>query len=152
MTPSELDVGHGILDAQHDRMLARIAELGRCVEAEDAAACASSLAALWDETVAHFAGEDAMMEEHAYPERTAHRSAHHLFLEDLKALLREVNEQGITPDVASWALHRMPEWVKFHIQANDAPLAQFVARRTAARIVAVARGEEPQTPPRRSDA
>lgn len=151
MAPSELDVGHGILDAQHDRMIARIAELGRRVEAEDAPGTASSLAALWDETVAHFAGEDAMMEEHAYPERTAHRSAHHLFLEDLKSLIREVNEQGVTQDLAEWALHRMPEWVKFHIQANDAPLAQFVVRRTAARIVAAARGDEPQKP-RRTDA
>ncbi len=151
MSPSEeLGVGQSVLDAHHDVMLARISELARCVEESDAAGVASVLALFWDETVSHFATEDAMMEEHDYPERIAHRRAHHLFLEDLKALVREADEHGISPEVAAWALERLPDWVKFHIQANDAPLAQFVVRRTAARIVAAASGVQPHK--RRSDA
>lgn len=151
MASSELSVGHGMLDAHHDVLLARIDELARQVEADDAAGAATSLATLWDEMVVHFAAEDALMEEHAYPERVAHRRAHHLFLEDLKRLAQDVQEHGITAEIAEWAQQRMPDWVKFHIQANDAPLAQYVVRRTAARIVAAAHGEEPQKP-RGSDA
>ena len=146
----DLRIGHGMLDAHHEGMLARIAELARNVDAADAAGAAGTLAAFWEETVSHFATEDAMMEEHAYPERAAHRSSHHLFLEDLKALMRDVSEHGVSPEVAEWAQQRLPGWVKFHIQANDAPLAQFVLRRTAARILAAARGEQPPKP-KRSD-
>lgn len=150
-SPAEISIGHGTLDAQHEAMLGRIAELGRRIEAEDAAGAASSLAALWDETVAHFATEDALMEEHGYPERSAHRGAHHLFLQDLKELIQEVSDHGVSPEAAAWALQRLPDWVKFHIETNDAPLAHFVVRRTAARIVAAARGGPPQKP-RRTDA
>ena len=144
MTTSDLGIGHNLLDAHHDAMLAHIAELARRVESDDAAGAESCLAALWEDTVGHFATEDAFMEEHAYPESAAHRRAHHLFLEDLKRLIRELQERGISSEVAEWSQQRLPEWVKFHIQANDAPLAQFIVRRTAARIVAAARGEQPQ--------
>ena len=152
MSSPDLSVGHGTLDLQHDVMLARISELGRCVEAEDAGGTASSLAALWDETVVHFATEDAMMEEHGYPERSAHRRAHHLFLEDLKQMVRAVSEHGVSEEVSDWALQRLPEWARFHIQENDTPLAHFVVRRTAARIVAAARGEQQPQKPKRTDA
>jgi hemerythrin-like metal-binding protein len=139
----DLRIGHGMLDAHHDAMLARIAELASHVQEEDAAGAAVALAALWDETVSHFAAEDVMMEEHLYPERAAHRSAHHLFLEDLRELMRLVAEVGISAEVGEWALQRLPDWVKFHIQANDAPLAQYALRRTAARMLAAARGDRP---------
>ena len=147
MTP-DLTVGHALLDAHHEAMLACISELGRCVEAQDIAGTESALAALWDETVGHFATEDALMEEHGYPESSAHRRAHHLFLQDLRELVREAREHGVTPEVAAWAQERLPDWVKFHVEANDAPLALFIARRTAARMVAAARGDQPQKPKR----
>jgi hemerythrin-like metal-binding protein len=145
MSSSEEDLrtGHGMMDAHHDAMLRRIAELARNVDEEDAAGAAVALAGLWEETVSHFAAEDVMMEEHLYPERVAHRSAHHLFLEDLRELMRLVAEYGISAEVSEWALQRLPGWVKFHIQANDAPLAQFALRRSAARMLAAARGEQP---------
>lgn len=152
MSSSEdLRIGHGILDAHHEAMLARISELRQSVEAKDAGGAVAALAALWDETVIHFATEDSLMEEHLYPERSAHRRAHHLFVEDLKALIREAKEHGVSSEVAEWALERLPGWVKFHIQANDAPLAQFVVRKTAARIIAAVGGAQPQKPGR-SDA
>jgi hemerythrin len=148
----ELTVGHDAIDAQHRGMLLRIAKVQERVAAEDAAGAATALAGLWDETVGHFATEEALMEAHAYPERTPHRTAHHLFLEDLKALMRELREQGLSEDVATWARQRIPEWLTFHIETNDAPLARFVIRRTAARALANARGEPLPEKPTRRDA
>ncbi|HEX9290951.1 MAG TPA: hemerythrin family protein, partial [Anaeromyxobacteraceae bacterium] len=115
----ELVVGHGAMDAQHSALLLRLAKVQERVAAADATGTAAALAAVWDETVGHFATEEALMEAHTYPERTAHRTAHHLFLEDMKALMRELREQGLSEDVAAWARQRVPEWLTFHIETND---------------------------------
>ncbi len=131
----DLSVGHPEIDAQHRTMLRLVADVHRCIAAEDAAAARQALAALWDETVAHFATEEALMEESAYPERNPHRTAHQLFLEDLKALIREIDQQGITEEVGAWALQRVPEWITFHVETNDAPLGRYLARRSAARLL-----------------
>ena len=148
----ELIVGHGAMDAQHSALLLHLAKVQERVAAADATGTAAALAAVWDETVGHFATEEALMEAHTYPERTAHRTAHHLFLEDMKALMRELREQGLSEDVAAWARQRVPEWLTFHIETNDVPLARFVIRRTAARALAAAQGEPPPEKPTRRDA
>src|SRR5512146_1554944 len=148
-TTMDLSVGHPQIDAQHHAMLHLVAEVHRAVGAEDVGAARNALVALWNETVAHFATEDSMMEEFAYPERNPHRTAHHLFLEDLKELLRVAQDEGLTERVGTWALKRVPEWIAFHIESNDAPLARFLAKKTAARMVAGVRGDKPRKPSRR---
>lgn len=151
-TPADLAVGHPEIDAQHRAILRLMDEVQRAVEADDAAATRSALSALWDETVGHFATEDALMEEYAYPERNAHRTAHHLFLEDVKTLVRELDSEGLTDEVATWASQRMPEWITFHVETNDAPLSRYLARKTAARALSAA-GEGSSAPkPTRRDA
>jgi hemerythrin len=150
MDASQLETGHATIDAQHRSMLVTADSLRKRVDAGDPAGAAIALAALWDETVAHFATEESLMEEHAYPERTAHRSAHTLFVQDLKSLGEELRGHGLTADVAARARQRVPDWIRFHIETNDLPFGRFLARRLAARLVAGARGEVP--PPRRRDA
>lgn len=134
-TPGDLTVGHPEIDAQHRALLRIIEEVHRAAGAGDRAVTRQALAALWDESVGHFATEEALMEEHAYPERNAHRTAHHLFLEDLKALLTELDANGLGDEVVGWATQRVPEWIAFHVETNDAPLARYLARRTAARLL-----------------
>jgi hemerythrin-like metal-binding protein len=138
----ELHVGHEEMDEQHRALVRRLADLERAVGAEDPAAFTAALGKLWDDTVGHFATEDALMEAFAYPERAPHRTAHHLFLEDLRALVREAELHGMSDDVASWAMQRVPAWLTFHIETNDAPLARFVARKEARQMLASATGEQ----------
>jgi hemerythrin len=152
MAVVDLSVGHPELDAQHHAMVHLVSDVHRAIGAGDVEATRSSLEALWHGTVSHFASEDALMEEYSYPERNPHRTAHQLFLEDLKALVRAVQEDGLTAESVSWALHRVPEWISFHVETNDAPLARYIARKTAARMVAGARGEAPDKKPPRRDA
>src|SRR5512141_2319060 len=116
ITPGDLTVGHPEIDAQHRAMLGLIEEVHRSLGARDRAATRQALASLWDETVGHFATEEALMEENAYPERNAHRMAHHLFLEDLKELLRDLDANGLTAEVESWAVQRVPERIAFHVE------------------------------------
>jgi len=128
-------------------MLSRMAEVQRMVEEANPAGAAAALSALWEITVAHFAFEEELMLEHAYPDREAHRMAHNLFLQDLEFLRRELGHGGLSEEVADRA-GRLSGWMTFHIQANDAPLALHVVRRIAARVVAGAHGEPPPRPKR----
>jgi hemerythrin-like metal-binding protein len=141
----DLLVGHPVIDAEHRAILNVVAEVRRLVDAGDASGVREAVAELWDVTVGHFATEEALMEEYAYPERVAHRGAHQLFLEDVKALLGELAERGLGEDAASWARQRVPEWITFHIETNDAPLARFLARKVAQRSVAA--GRDPRANP-----
>jgi hemerythrin len=80
------------------------------------------------------------MQGSVYPERARHRSAHELFIADLERLRAELSQTGATPHVAEWLRVRVPEWLHFHICTNDAPLAQFLARRSP-------QGPEPRARP-----
>jgi hemerythrin-like metal-binding protein len=144
----ELIVGHDEMDAQHRGLVRCLAELERAASAEDAPAFGAALGKLWDETVGHFATEDGLMETYGYPERAPHRSAHNLFLEDLRALVRETEGHGMSEDAVSWGLQRVPAWLTFHIETNDAPLARFIARKEARQMLASALGEERRAPKR----
>jgi hemerythrin len=144
----DLTVGHDALDAQHDAMLSCMAEVERMVGEANLTGATASLRALWETTVAHFAFEEDLMVEHAYPDREAHRMAHNLFLQDLDRLRRELGQAGLSDEVANRA-GSLQGWMAFHIRANDAPLALFVVRRIAARVVAGAHGQ-PTPRPKRS--
>ena len=72
------------------------------------------------------------MEESLYPERGRHRVAHEVFLTDLQQLQAELRLGGVSPLVREWVRVRAPEWLRFHIAVNDAPLGHHLARRPAA--------------------
>ena len=149
---TEFVVGHPEMDAQHHAIQHLVNDVHRALGAADVPGTLRALEALWNGCVSHFANEDSLMEEYAYPERNPHRTAHHLFLEDLKELLRVAESEGLSDKVGTWALTRVPEWLAFHIETNDAPLARHIARRTAARVVANMRGENEPPKSRGRDA
>ncbi len=131
MTVGPLRGGHAEIDAQHDVIVHLIGDVQDAVARRDLDGVRAAVDALWNASVSHFATEEALMDQHSYPERNPHRTAHHLFLEDLKALVQAVTDQGLTEEVAGWAVKRVPDWIVFHVETNDAPLARYLARRAA---------------------
>jgi len=125
----ELSVGWGDLDDQHREIIRAIGEVQDRIGGADSAGAGAALAVLLDAVVRHFSAEEALMERWRYPERNAHKRSHDLFLHDLMALVQEHGEDGLTPEIADWALGRVPEWFTFHIRANDTPLGRFLASR-----------------------
>jgi hemerythrin len=83
--------------------------------------------------LAHVATEEGIMDDALYPERGRHRLAHEVFLADLQLLGAELAAAGPTPRVLEGLRVRVPEWLRFHIAANDLPLGLFLARRPASR-------------------
>ncbi len=68
------------------------------------------------------------MDRTAYPDRVAHRMAHDLFLQDLHGSAMEIRGQGVTPRVLDWATGRLQQWLRFHMERNDRPLARHLER------------------------
>ncbi len=125
----ELSVGWGDLDDQHREIVRAIGQVQDRIGASDSGGAGTALGVLLDAVLRHFSAEEALMERWSYPERTAHKRSHDLFLHDLMALVQEHREDGITPEIAEWAQGRVPEWFTFHIQTNDTPLGRFLASR-----------------------
>jgi hemerythrin len=124
----ELSVGWPEIDDQHVDLVRRAAEIQARVKARDAAGAARLLDGFLEATVRHFATEEALMERSQYMDRTAHRGAHELFLQDLHAVTRQLAAAGTSEAVEEWAASRMPGWLTFHIQTNDAPLGRHLRR------------------------
>jgi hemerythrin len=124
----ELTVGFDEIDAQHLRVLDALEAAAAATRSGDLGAVRAAVGALGDVLVSHFASEEELMAEALYPERSRHKAAHDLFLQDLAQLGREL-EVGWGTLVAHWIVRRIPEWVKFHILVNDLPLGQYLAAR-----------------------
>jgi hemerythrin-like metal-binding protein len=127
LTP-DLLLDHPDLDRQHALVLVRLDQIADALDRprDEIERVVSAFA---DELMSHLASEEALMEETLYPERGRHKSAHELFAADFLQMRDELREKGPTPVVEEWIRTRIPEWLKFHIRVNDAPLAAYLARR-----------------------
>jgi hemerythrin-like metal-binding protein len=128
---------HPDLDAPHADLLTRAAELAAAARDRQSRKAATLVDGLLTAAARHFAFEEELMDRTSYPERVAHRTSHDLFLQDLHGSAREIAEHGVTPRVLDWATGRLQEWLRFHMEANDRPLAAHLKR------VARQRGVQP---------
>ena len=143
--PSSLTVHHPRLDAEHGELFDLIDAALEAYRTGGTAAVRQAVAAFADAMLAHTAGEEALMEETLYPERGRHKVAHEVFLADLRQLQEELATAGATPAVEGWLRVRLPEWLRFHIAANDTRFGEHLARRASP-----ARPTRPSGLPRRT--
>jgi hemerythrin len=125
--PPELSVGFEEIDGQHRHVMRCIEAATAAVDRGDRSEVKETLSALGDYLVAHFSSEEAIMAQACYPERARHKAAHDIFMQDIAQLVQELESSGLSPLVRQWIVARVPEWVRFHIQANDVPLGQFLS-------------------------
>jgi hemerythrin len=124
----ELTLNDELLDAQHVDLFRKLESAAAALEGPREALDAA-LAAFSDALMSHLSVEEHLMDEGLYPERARHRSAHELFVAEFERMRAELRESGPTPLVADWVRRRIPEWLRFHIQVNDRPLATWLLRR-----------------------
>ncbi len=114
------------LDAPHADMLSRADDLAAAARSRQARKTATLLDSLIEATALHFAFEEEWMDRTGYPDRVAHRTAHDLFLQDLHTSGQEIRASGVTPRVLDWACGRLQQWLRFHMEKNDRPLARYL--------------------------
>jgi hemerythrin-like metal-binding protein len=124
----DLTLNHQEIDADHVELFRKIGAAAAALGASRAAL--SDAMELFSEAfLAHVAREDGLMTGSSYPEREAHRSAHDFFLAALTRLRDATAARAPTADEAEWLRTRAPEWLRFHVRVNDAPLVAWLARR-----------------------
>jgi hemerythrin len=124
--PPELSVGFEEIDAQHRGIFEAMDAAREAAAAGDPAEARRAVSALGDVLLAHFAAEEAFMNESLYPDRARHKAAHDLFMQDFAQLGREL-EAGLSDLALQWITTRVPEWVKFHIRVNDSALGHYLS-------------------------
>ena len=122
--------GHDDLHGQHAELFRLLSAAALALETGDTRDVLGPLTAFIDAILAHCADEETLMEKGLYPDRGRHRVAHDVFRADLRQLTQELQASGPTPQVGEWIRIRLPEWLRFHIAANDVPLEAFLARAT----------------------
>jgi hemerythrin len=124
----DLTVNEEVIDGQHVELFRLLSSASDALDRSRADA-ARALASFEEALLDHVATEKQLMEEAHYPERARHDAAHDLFVADLERVRAELAGSGATPLVAEWVRRRIPEWLRFHIRVNDAPLGAYLVRR-----------------------
>ena len=122
-----LVTGNEMIDAQHKELIGKIADLEEACETHrDKATAVKLLNYLADYTDFHFAAEEKLQEEIAYPGLEEHRAKHEEFkhaVEDLHEMLEE--EEGPSDAFVEQVNRNVIEWLYRHIKGFDRSVAEY---------------------------
>lgn len=126
----ELQLGHRVLDSQHEELISLLNELDD-VLAGDAEGVADILRRLDAYVLFHFGTEESLMLGLKQPEQlAAHRTEHRHFVEQMAAL-REQADNSPAEAIAHLADY-LTAWLRDHILVSDRRLAQALNQHAAA--------------------
>ena len=128
----ELELGHPDLDEQHRELNGLHALAAAAVRAGEAPAVRGSLGKLAELTRRHFAFEERLMAEAAYPDRESHAAGHAAFLKDLDLLEAHAAKAPCSPLVRLWLESRYASWWLLHLRSHD---ARLVSRLSASALL-----------------
>ncbi len=125
-----LETGNSLIDTQHQELIARVNKLTDSLEnGKKKNVAIQTLAFLMDYTEFHFAAEERLQEEAAYPEIEAHKAQHAAFVKAIKELEEMLEEEeGPTDEFVEAVNKNVVEWLKKHIQICDKKVAAFVRK------------------------
>jgi len=118
------------IDQQHRELFARI---GSLLEASRNRRGREEVLGLLEflgtYVVEHFAAEEALMLESAYPKWEAHQLEHRRFVKELEILRRELQSEGPTNLFVIRVGNRVTEWLREHIYRTDRLLGAWIRER-----------------------
>ena len=114
----KLEIGIGIIDSQHKRLVDLINQLDEAMKEERAAeAMGETLKGLIDYTHTHFRTEQELLKEHNYEDYALHCREHRIFTDQIE-IYRDRLDAGslrISSDVMGY----MRGWLLTHIGSSD---------------------------------
>jgi hemerythrin len=119
----DLELGIGVIDSQHQRIVEYINQVDHARQTASAAELAEVLDELVDYTLSHFAFEETLMEEAGYPFIKAHKKVHQLFTKRVDAF-QQRSKAG--EDVTEELLHVLKAWLVNHIKRDDKDYSEIV--------------------------
>ena len=123
-------IGVPTIDAQHRKLIAAIdALMAACKKGEGRAAIDKTLAFTLSYTKEHFAAEEKLQAEYAYPGMAAHKRLHTEFLATVSELVGEYEATGPTVALVGKLNKSLVGWVVHHIGTEDKKLGEYIKSR-----------------------
>lgn len=124
---ADLAVGVPSIDEQHKELLARFNSLLQaCNEGRGRAEVGKLLEFLHDYVAVHFCDEEALQQEHGYPEYEVHRQQHLEFVGRLNVLHKQYFTEGTSLSLVIQANNMLLEWLVNHIAKSDRKIGEFL--------------------------
>jgi hemerythrin len=127
---SEYAIGHGEIDAQHQKLFKLANDLhSAMLSGHGKAAMSDTLAKLVSYTKMHFASEERLMQAHRYPGYADHKAAHDKLTAQVDGLQQdfEAGRGALTVGL----LQFLKDWLQHHIAGTDRKIAEFLKSEAA---------------------
>lgn len=128
---STLSVGVEEIDEQHRELFRRVDRLLDAVLHQDRTEVGKLLAFLDAFAVEHFAAEERLMAEAAYPDAERHVLEHREFKRRLEALDADFAGHGATAALVFTLEQLLVGWLRDHVYFTDVALGRYVQARQA---------------------
>ena len=123
-------VGIPKIDAQHRKLIGAIDSLmDACAKRQGREQIDKTLSFVVAYTKEHFADEEKLQAEHAYPGLAAHKRLHAQFLSAVSALVSEYEQTGPSIALVGKLNKSLVDWVINHIGTEDAKVGAHIKRR-----------------------
>jgi hemerythrin len=129
-----LETGDPDIDDQHRELFRRIDQLMAATRDRRARSEVGRLLTfLGDYVVSHFAAEERMMDQSAYPESGPHRAEHQRFVAEYARLFQDYRADGPGPVFVIKFGNRVTAWLCEHICRTDRRLVDYLNTRREGR-------------------
>jgi len=81
---------------------------------------------LFDYSHEHFEAEENIMIKYGYPQLEAQRQEHYKFMIDTGKIKKQVEEEGVSREIAIKACSKLFRWYFQHIKQHDKKMIQYV--------------------------
>lgn len=141
-----LEGGDAELDGAHRQLWALSTAAEEAVARNDPRTTRWKLDEFFELTGAHFAEEERLMRESAYPGADAHLQDHASYLTELHKLRKELGLNGLSPLFRLWFGSRFTGWLRSHVKGMDQSFHRHLRLWKEAQAAAAAAPAPPETP------
>jgi len=119
--------GVSIIDTEHKKLIAAIDELvDECKRGQGNAAIGKTLSFVVSYTKKHFADEEKLQAQYAYPGITAHKQLHANFIKSITALKDGFDKNGADSALTGKINTTLVDWLIEHIGKEDRKLGEYI--------------------------
>jgi hemerythrin len=120
------------IDEQHKSIVEHFTRFSEAVQDGSAKEVLAEMAAfLVEYAQLHFATEERYMQRYAYPRIAEQQREHADFTNDAEDLLKKIQEDGASRELAAALAGKMVRWVIQHIRNYDREMVNFVKEQMA---------------------
>lgn len=123
----DLETGNTVIDTEHKELIQAINDLlTACSTGHGRSELEKTTKFLSDYTAKHFADEERLQQQSAYPDYTNHKRYHETFKKVVADLMKKLDEQGPTVALVGEVNSAIAGWLLNHIKKEDKKVAAHI--------------------------